>query len=131
MKSSTLEGVDVLGVVEKSVREILAPDALAFVARLEREFGDRRRALLRRRLEREVGDRRRALLRRRLERQAAFDGGLLPGFLPTTRKIRNDPWRIAPPPRDLLDRRVEITGPVDAKTIVNGLNSAELGARVF
>jgi malate synthase len=86
--------------------EVLSPDALAFVALLERELGPRRAELLRRRHAR-VGT---------------------PSFLDETREVRSGDWRVAPPPRDLLDRRVEITGPVDRKMMINALNS---GARVF
>jgi malate synthase len=91
---------------------ILSPDALAFVALLQRELGPRRAELL----------------ARRPKRQAELDAGDSPGFLPETRAIRADEWRVAPPPRDLLDRRVEITGPVERKMMINALNS---GARVF
>ena len=66
--------------------------------------------------------------RRRAERQKRFDAGELPDFLIETRAIREGDWKVAPIPADLLDRRVEITGPVDRKMIVNALNS---GAKVF
>ncbi len=92
--------------------KILTPAALAFVADLERRFGARRRELL----------------ARRSEIQARIDGGWLPDFLPETRQIREGDWRVAPVPKDLLDRRVEITGPVDRKMVINALNS---GAQVF
>ena len=92
--------------------EILSPDALAFLAKLHRRFNGRR-------LE---------LLARRDERQKRFDAGELPNFLPETRAIREGDWKVAPIPADLTDRRVEITGPVDRKMIVNALNS---GAKVF
>ncbi|MHB8606521.1 MAG: malate synthase A [Thermoplasmatota archaeon] len=91
---------------------VLSSPALAFVASLERTFGARRRALL----------------AARAERQMRIDRGEMPDFLPETRDIRASDWRIAPVPADLLDRRVEITGPVDRKMIVNALNS---GASVF
>jgi len=93
-------------------REILSDDALAFVAALQRRFGAERQELL----------------RARETRQALFDQGLRPDFLPQTRHVRESDWRVARPPADLLDRRVEITGPVDRKMIINALNS---GARVF
>ncbi len=102
-------GVDVTAPADP---EVLSPDALAFVALLERELGARR-------LE---------LLARRRERQAEIDGGKLPDFLPETRAVREGDWRVAPAPADLLDRRVEITGPVDRKMMINALNS---GASVF
>src|SRR5262249_16273365 len=88
------------------------PDALAFVEGLTRRFGSRVVALLQ--------DRRAA--------QARFDAGERPRFLERTRAIRDEAWTVAPLPADLLDRRVEITGPVDRKTIINALNS---GANVF
>ena len=92
--------------------EILTPEALAFVGELHRRFEPRR-------LE---------LLAARAERQARLDAGELPDFLPETRDIREDDWRVAPVPGDLQDRRVEITGPVDRKMVINALNS---GARCF
>ena len=92
--------------------EILTPEAMAFVALLERTFGPRRRALL----------------AARVERQAALDEGEVPDFLPETAAIRAGSWRVAAIPADLQDRRVEITGPVDRKMVINALNS---GANVF
>jgi len=92
--------------------EILGSEALAFLAGLHRRFN-------RRRLE---------VLVRRMGRQEDFDAGKLPDFLPETSSIRDGDWKVAPIPPDLLDRRVEITGPVDRKMIVNALNS---GAKVF
>jgi malate synthase len=68
------------------------------------------------------------LLEARRQRQQLFDAGLLPDFLPQTKHIRESEWKVAPIPVDLLDRRVEITGPVDRKMIINALNS---GANVF
>ena len=94
------------------VDEILTPEAANFVAMLEREFGARRRELL----------------AKREERKKRLDAGELPDFLPETREIRESDWTVAPIPRDLLDRRVEITGPTDRKMIINALNS---GASVF
>ncbi|MEM7262098.1 MAG: malate synthase A, partial [Planctomycetota bacterium] len=91
---------------------ILTPEALAFVADLERRFG-----LIRRRL-----------LDGRERRQRALDSGARPHFLPETAHIRAAEWKVVPPPADLLDRRVEITGPVERKMVINALNS---GARVF
>ncbi|SVD46015.1 uncharacterized protein METZ01_LOCUS398869, partial [marine metagenome] len=64
----------------------------------------------------------------RIVRQAEIDAGLMPDFLPETESIRQDDWKTAPIPRDLLDRRVEITGPVDRKMIINAMNS---GVKVF
>src|SRR5690349_5619728 len=79
-------------------------------------------------LEREFGERRRELLAKRQERKKRLDAGELPDFLPETREIRESDWTGAPIADDLLDRRVEITGPVDRKMIINALNS---GASVF
>jgi malate synthase len=107
-----VEGVEVRGPVEGRQQEILTSEALAFVAELQRRFGERRRQLL----------------AARAERQARIEAGELPDFLPETREIREGDWRTAPPPADLQDRRVEITGPVDRKMVINALNS---GARVF
>lgn len=92
--------------------EILAPEALTFVAELQRRFDGRRRELL-------------AL---RVERQGRIDAGELPDFLAETREVREGDWRVEPVPADLQDRRVEITGPVDRKMVINALNS---GARCF
>ena len=94
-------------------REVLTPEALAFVADLHRTFDARR-------LE---------LMQARKAQQARFDAGALPDFLPETKEIRDDAgWRVAPIPADLLDRRVEITGPVDRKMVINALNC---GAKVY
>jgi malate synthase len=92
--------------------EILTPQALDFVAELHRRFGQRRKALL----------------AARAARQAEFDAGKLPDFLPETKEIREKDWRIAAQPRDMLDRRVEITGPTDRKMVINALNC---GASTF
>ncbi|MCS3903069.1 malate synthase [Methylohalomonas lacus] len=91
---------------------ILSPEALAFVEGLVREFRPRVDALL----------------EARHERQARLDAGELPDFLDATADIRNADWQVAPLPADLQDRRVEITGPVDRRMVVNALNS---GARLF
>ena len=105
-------GVAVLGPQGPRFDEILTPAALAFLAGLHRNFDGRRRELL----------------DRRMARQKLFDEGHTPDFLAETQAIRDGDWRVAPIPADLLDRRVEITGPVDRKMIVNALNS---GAKVF
>ncbi|MFO0996235.1 MAG: malate synthase A [Alphaproteobacteria bacterium] len=105
-----LEGVPGLalrGPVRSGYGEILTKDALQFLVSLERTFGARRRKLL----------------DRRTELQAKIDGGWLPGFRPETASIRTAEWRVAPIPKDLQDRRVEITGPVDRKMVINALNS--------
>ncbi len=79
-------------------------------------------------LHRTFEGRRRELLERRIARQEAIDAGQLPDFLPETESVRKGNWTVAPIPTDLLDRRVEITGPVDRKMIINALNA---GANVF
>jgi malate synthase len=106
------EGIEVLGPIRPGYDEILTPEALRFVAGLQRQFGARRLELL-------------AL---REERQARLDTGDRPDFLPETAAIRAAEWKVAPIPADLQDRRVEITGPVDRKMVINALNS---GANVF
>jgi len=92
--------------------QILTPEACRFLTKLAREFESRRRELL----------------QRRQMRQMKIDDGVMPDFLPETSDIRESDWMVAPIPQDLLDRRVEITGPVDRKMIINALNS---GASVF
>jgi malate synthase len=98
--------------VTREFAEILTPAALEFVARLQRRFNHRRRELL----------------ARRQQVQARLDAGQLPDFLPQTRGIREANWRVVDIPPDLRDRRVEITGPVDRKMLINALNS---GARMY
>jgi malate synthase len=101
-------GVVVRGRMGPRYADILTRDALAFLAELHRRFDGKRRALL----------------AARAERQKRFDAGELPDFPRETKRIRDDDsWRVAPVPADLNDRRVEITGPVDRKMIVNALNS--------
>jgi len=112
MGTSVTKHSEICGPVEGNHSEILTPAAAEFLAGLARQFEPRRRELL-------------AL---RVERQRAFDGGALLDFLPETAGIRAQEWTVAPIPADLLDRRVEITGPVDRKMIINALNS---GANVF
>ena len=109
---TTTDGIDLLGPVEGRFGEVLTPAALDFVALLERELGATRRALL----------------RRRAERQAAFDAGERLDFLPETRAIRERVWTVAPAPKDLERRWVELTGPAERKMVINALNS---GADVF
>ena len=91
---------------------ILSPEAHAFLTKLAHEFEPRRRQLL----------------ARRKEVQQKLDSGWTPDFLTETADVRKADWKVAPIPKDLLDRRVEITGPVDRKMIINALNS---GANVF
>jgi malate synthase len=100
------------GRVTVEFAEILTPEALEFVARLHRRFESRRQELL----------------AKRAARQKEFDRGALPDFLAETKQIRDAEWTIAPQPKDLLDRRVEITGPTDRKMVINALNS---GAATF
>jgi malate synthase len=87
--------------------QILTADALALVAKLHRAFEPRRRELL----------------AKRVERTKALDAGVRPDFLPETKSVRDGNWTIAPIPADLQCRRVEITGPVERKMIINALNS--------
>ena len=98
--------------VEEEYKKILTEDALNFIALLERSFRDRRKELL----------------LKRTERQKEIEKGKLPDFLTDTEHIRESDWKAADIPADLTDRRVEITGPVDRKMIINALNS---GANVF
>src|SRR5215218_2277888 len=98
--------------VDSDLEAILSPEALALVATLHRRFNPRRQELL----------------RAREERQTAIDRGAKLEFLPETRSVRDAHWQVAPAPHDLLDRRVEITGPCDRKMMINALNS---GAKVF
>ena len=106
------EDVEFRAPVTERYAEILTPEAVAFVTGLQREFNDRRKELL----------------AARVERQARLDAGERPDFLPETKHIRESNWTVAPLPDDLADRRVEITGPVERKMIINALNS---GAKVF
>jgi len=110
--SFRIGGVSIRGVRGPRFDEILTKEALAFVAELHKKF-EKKRA---------------DLMDARLKRQSRFDKGELPDFLNETRKIRESDWKIGKLPKDLLDRRVEITGPVDRKMVVNALNS---GAEVF
>lgn len=109
---SSIPGLEIRGETKPGFEEILTPEALAFVVELERRFGPERRRLL----------------KAREERQARLDAGERPDFLPETKAIRDGAWTVAPLPADLQDRRVEITGPVDRKMVINALNS---GAKVF
>jgi malate synthase len=92
--------------------DVLTPDATAFLTELQRRFGPRRAELL----------------AARQERAERLRAGELPDFLSETREVREGDWRIAPEPPELQDRRVEITGPVDRKMVINALNS---GAKMF
>ena len=107
-----LPGVEVLAPVSDVHAQILTPDALDFIIDLHRTFQPRRKELL----------------NARHERQKRLDAGEKPNFLEETGAIRESEWTVAPIPADIVDRRVEITGPVDRKMIINALNS---GAKVF
>jgi malate synthase len=104
--------IDVRGEVRPEWDAVLSDEALGFLATLHKEFDGRRRELL----------------AAREARKQRLDAGELPDFLAETREIRESDWTVAPIPHDLRDRRVEITGPVDRKMIINALNS---GANVF
>ncbi len=110
--SPTPSGVTITGRMRPGYVNILTPEAVAFAVELERKFGAERRRLL----------------QRRAELQAKLDQGSKPDFLPETKAVREADWTVAPLPKDLLDRRVEITGPTDRKMVINALNS---GASVF
>lgn len=113
MLKVNVPGVAVLAPVTSSEAEILSPKALQFIATIQRIFNPTRKTLL----------------QKRVLRQQALDRGVLPDFLPETAYIRNDNnWRAAVPAPGLQDRRVEITGPVDRKMVINALNS---GAYTF
>ncbi len=101
------QGVEIKAPIESGFDQILTPDALALVAKLHRAFEPRRQQLL----------------AARAARAARIDAGEKPDFLPETRSVREGSWKIAPLPADLLCRRVEITGPVERKMIINALNS--------
>lgn len=106
-------GIEIHAPVSQEFAEILTPEAMEFVATLVRLAAPQRDELL----------------RRRAERQATLDAGTLPDFLPETAEVRADDWTVGPLPADLMDRRVEITGPTsDRKMVINALNS---GAYVF
>ena len=106
------EGVSIDGVISPDFEKVLTKEAVAFVADLQRRFNPRREELL----------------AARVERQKRLDAGERPDFLTDTVNIRESDWTVAPLPQDILDRRVEITGPVDRKMIINALNC---GANVF
>lgn len=107
MHSTVIGGLEISGPLAPGYAEILTPEACAFVAELETKFGGRRRELL----------------ARRAERQREIDAGRRPDFLPETAAIRAGDWQVPPPPTDLVDRRTEITGPVERKMAINALNS--------
>jgi malate synthase len=107
-----MTGIEIRAPEVVEARWIITPEALQFLELLARHFGPRRKALL----------------QRRREVQQRIRGGALPDFLEETREIRQRSWTVAPAAPDLNDRRVEITGPVERKMMINALNS---GAQVF
>ena len=111
-KYTAPEGIEIKGAYTSEYAEILSSEALTFIAKLQRKFNKTRKELL----------------QKRVERQQEIDAGKMPDFLIETQKIRESEWTIDPLPSDLLDRRVEITGPVERKMVINALNS---GAKVF
>lgn len=111
-QSLAKDGIEILGPVPAPFDSILTPDALRFVAKLFKTFNPTREKLL----------------QNRIERQKRINAGEMPNFLPETASIRQGDWKISPEPQDLQDRRVEITGPVERKMIINAFNS---GASVF
>jgi malate synthase len=112
MQTEVAAGVKIVGPLGVGYESILTPAAIAFIVDLERRFDAERRHLL-------------AL---RAEQQQRLDTGWRPDFLPETKAVRDGDWTVAPLPKDLLDRRVEITGPPDRKMVINALNS---GASCF
>src|SRR5216684_3643704 len=110
--ASPMVQIQVTVPVSEAHKTVLTTEAVAFLKKLASEFEGRRQQLL----------------AQRHERQARLDRGELPDFLPETAGVRNAEWSVASIPKDLLDRRVEITGPVDRKMIINALNC---GANVY
>src|SRR5579862_4994750 len=106
------QSVEITRSLSDAQKTVLSEPAVKFLARLARKFEATRQECL----------------ERRHARQLRINAGELPDFLPETRKIREMDWRVASIPQDLLDRRVEITGPTDRKMVINALNS---GANVF
>lgn len=107
MSQSLPAGVEIRAEISPTFAEILTPEALSLVAKLHRRFESRRQELL----------------AKRVDRVARLDAGERPDFLAETKSIRDGDWAIAPLPKDLHCRRVEITGPVDRKMVINALNS--------
>ena len=117
MSTGTASDIQVVGPVsdgrqEQVLSQVLSDTALGFVADLQRRFGAVREDLL----------------ERRIQRLEDLSNGVRPDFLESTLRVREGSWQVAPAPPDLLDRRVEITGPVERKMMINALNS---GASVF
>jgi malate synthase len=107
-----IENLQITGNFQAPFAEILSEEAQRFLLALHRQFDGQRRALL----------------KAREARQAEINQGRLPHFLPDTQHIREGDWKVAPLPPDLLDRRVEITGPVERKMVINAL---KLGREVL
>lgn len=107
-----MSDLSIKGPQTPAAEQVLTAQALRFIAALNRRFAPDRKALL----------------QRRVAQQAHFDRGALPEFLPDTQHIRDSAWQVAAIPQDLQDRRVEITGPVDRKMVINALNS---GAQTY
>ena len=109
---STIKGLQITGDCKIGYESVLTTEAQIFLKSLHLQFNERRKALL----------------AKRAERQLDLDKGIMPDFLKETKSVRDGDWQVAPLPADLLDRRVEITGPVNRKMVINALNS---GAKVF
>ena len=105
-------GIEIRAAALPDAGRVLTPAALSFVAKLHRAFESCRQDLL----------------ARRAARQREFDSGKFPDFIAETAPLRAKEWTVSPQPKDLLDRRVEITGPTDRKMVINALNS---GASTF
>src|SRR3954471_6884501 len=112
LKTLEGEGIEFRGELPERASEVLTTEAVRFAADLARRYEPTRQQLL----------------QRRVVRQQEIVDGRLPSFLPETATVRESDWKVAPIPKDLRDRRVEITGPVERKMIINALNS---GAKVF
>ena len=112
MSAPLPQGVAISGAITPAFAEILSPEALGFVAKLHRKFESRQARSC----------------SRRAPPGNEFDQGKLPDFLPQTKAIRDGDWVVAAQPKDMLDRRVEITGPTDRKMVINALNC---GAATF
>jgi malate synthase len=112
INTETLLDFELIGAMNPSFEQILTPDAIDFIVKLHNRFNWRREDLL----------------KQRQERQHRLDEGEMPTFLTSTKHIREKDWKVNPIPADLQNRRVEITGPVDRKMIINALNS---GAKIF
>lgn len=106
------DNIQINGILNDSYEQILSSEALNFISKLQKKFNQHRKDLL----------------SKRVLRQEEISSGKMPDFLEETKSVRESDWKVAAIPEDLVDRRVEITGPVDRKMIINALNS---GANVF